>query len=203
MKKIPRTTAVILVSVMLAACSGGGNTADNTVSESVVQAQETEKTAEVKENDNIGNGKKVYFAGPLFNQGEKDFNLKVVQVLEEAGYDVFLPQRDGIEAALLEGKTEEELTEMIFALDEKNVKDADIIFMNIDGRAPDEGACVELGIAYAAGKRCYGFKTDTRSVESSLDINPMISGCMIKIFKNYDGDALLEDIKQYLSENEL
>ena len=32
MKKIPRTTAVILVSVMLAACSGGGNTADNTVS---------------------------------------------------------------------------------------------------------------------------------------------------------------------------
>jgi Nucleoside 2-deoxyribosyltransferase len=203
MKKIPRTTAVILVSVMFAACSGGGNTADNTVSESVVQAQETEKTAEVKENDNIGNGKKVYFAGPLFNQGEKDFNLKVVQVLEEAGYDVFLPQRDGIEAALLEGKTEEELTEMIFALDEKNVKDADIIFMNIDGRAPDEGACVELGIAYAAGKRCYGFKTDTRSVESSLDINPMISGCMIKIFKNYDGDALLEDIKQYLSENEL
>ena len=207
MKKISKTTALILISAVttlsFTACSGGGNAAVNTASESVVQAQETEKTAEVKENDNIGNGKKVYFAGPLFNQGEKDFNLKVVQVLEEAGYDVFLPQRDGIEAALLEGKTEEELTKMIFELDEKNVKDADIIFMNIDGRVPDEGASVELGIAYGCGKRCYGFKTDTRSVEASLDINPMISGCMIKIFKNYDGEALLEDIKQYLSENEL
>jgi nucleoside 2-deoxyribosyltransferase len=38
---------------------------------------------------------KVYFAGPLFNKAEKDYNLKVVSVLEKAGYKVFLPQRDG------------------------------------------------------------------------------------------------------------
>ncbi len=59
--------------------------------------------------DNTGNGKKVYFAGPMFNHAEKDFNLKITNVLEEFGYEVFLPQRDGIEAALLEGKSEEEL----------------------------------------------------------------------------------------------
>ena len=152
---------------------------------------------------NSGNGKRVYFAGPMFNQGEKDFNLKIAQVLEESGYEVFLPQRDGIEAALLEGKTEEELVKMIFALDESEVKKADIVFMSLDGRAPDEGACVELGIAFALGKRCYGFKTDTRGLEASLEINPMISGCMIKIFRNYDGDLLAEEIRQYLSENEL
>ena len=80
---------------------------------------------------------------------------------------------------------------------------ADIVFINIDGRVPDEGACVELGMAYAAGKRCYGLKTDTRSIESSLDINPMITGCLIKLFKNYDGDKLAEEIRSYLSENEL
>lgn len=56
---------------------------------------------------------------------------------------------------------------------------------------------------YFAGKRCYGFKTDTRSIESSLDINPMITGCLIKFFKNYDGDKLTEEIRSYLSENEL
>ena len=150
-----------------------------------------------------GNGKKVYFAGPMFNQGEKDFNLRITELLEEYGYEVFLPQRDGIEAAQLEGKTEEELTEMIFALDEEQVRKADIVFMNMDGRAPDEGACVELGIGYALGKRCYGFKTDTRAVEYGLEVNPMISGCMIKLFKNYDGDLLEEEIRQYLSENEL
>ena len=150
-----------------------------------------------------GNGKKVYFAGPMFNQAEKDFNLRITELLEEFGYEVFLPQRDGIEAAQLEGKTEEELTEMIFALDEEQVRKADIVFMNMDGRAPDEGACVELGIGYALGKRCYGFKTDTRAVESSLDLNPMISGCMIRIFRNFDGAQLMEEIRQYLAGNEL
>lgn len=92
---------------------------------------------------------------------------------------------------------------MIFELDAGEVQKADIVFMNLDGRVPDEGACVELGIAYAGGKRCYGFKTDTRAVERELELNPMISGCMIKIFQNYDGDQLLKEIDQYLSENEL
>ncbi len=148
-------------------------------------------------------GKNVYFAGPMFNQAEKDFNLKITNVLEEYGYKVFLPQRDGIEGALLEGKTEQELINIIFPLDVKNVNDCDIIFMNLDGRVPDEGACVELGMAYSLGKRCYGFKTDTRVAELSMDLNPMISGCMIKIFKNFDGDKLIEEIKDYLSKNTL
>ena len=151
----------------------------------------------------VGVGKKVYLAGPMFNQAEKDFNLKITKLLEQNGYQVFLPQRDGIEAALLQGKTEEELIKMIFELDAGEVKKADIIFMNLDGRVPDEGACVELGIAYGVGKRCYGFKTDTRSVELGLDLNPMISGCMIKIFESYDGDKLIEEIQRYLSQNKL
>ncbi len=153
--------------------------------------------------DDADGGKRVYLAGPMFNHAEKDFNLKVTKVLEDAGYQVFLPQRDGIEAALLEGKTEDELVKMIFELDAGEVAKTDIVFMNLDGRVPDEGACVELGLAYASGKRCYGFKTDTRSVELGMDLNPMISGCMIKIFKNFDGDQLIEEIKAYLSENEL
>lgn len=162
-----------------------------------------EEAFQAKARENIGHGKKVYFASPMFNHAEKAFNLEIVKVLEDHGYQVFLPQRDGIEAARLEGKTEEELIKMIFALDAQEVKKADIVFMNIDGRAPDEGACVELGIAYASGKRCYGFKTDTRSVEMKLDMNPMISGCMIKVFQNFDGEKLKEEIGKYLAENEL
>ena len=160
-------------------------------------------TPETASGEKAGTGKKVYFAGPLFNQGEKDFNLTVANLLEEYGYQVFLPQRDGIEAAQTEGKSEEELIEMIFSLDSGKVKESDIIFMNLDGRVPDEGACVELGIAYASGKRCYGFKTDTRSIELGLDLNPMISGCMTRIFSDPDGEKLTEEIRRYLSENEL
>ena len=147
--------------------------------------------------------KKVYFAGPLFSQAEKDFNLRMTEVLEEYGYEVFLPQRDGLLAAEMEGKTEEEKTRIIFEKDVSEVMNADIILVNLDGRVPDEGACVELGIAYAAGKRCYGIKTDVRSVELDMDLNPMISGCFIRLFQNPDGNALVEELKQYLLENEL
>ena len=189
--------AVILCAGMLLPFSAYANDADY---EANIAAVEAFKADVVK---NVGQGKKVYFASPMFNHAEKEFNLRITKVLEDYGYQVFLPQRNGIEAAKLEGKTEEELIKMIFSLDATEVKKADIVFMNIDGRVPDEGACVELGMAYGIGKRCYGFKTDTHSVELGLDMNPMISGCMIKIFKNYDGDRLIEEIRQYLSENAL
>lgn len=203
-KTFPAFVAAAVCPVLLLSCSAcannGGQEAGSvpeTTTEPIAKVASAEETAPV------ATCKRVYFAGPLFNQAEKDFNLKLTQVLEEAGYEVFLPQRDGIEAALLEGKTEEEMIRMIFDLDSGEVQKADIIFMNLDGRVPDEGACVELGIAYAGGKRCYGFKTDTRSVELGMDLNPMISGCMTKIFKNYDGEKLIEEIRQYLSEHDL
>ena len=144
-------------------------------------------------------GKRIYFAAPR----EKDYNLKVVKVLEDHGYQVFLPQRDGFLAPDLEGLTEEELTKKIFDKDVSEVLKADIVFVLLDGRVPDEGACVELGIAYANGKRCYGFKTDARAVELNLELNPMITGCLIKLFRDNDGDSLIAQLEQYLSENEL
>ena len=148
-------------------------------------------------------GNRVYFAAPLFSQAEQEYNLKLVKVLEDHGYEVFLPQRDGYLAAELDGKTDEELTQMIFDKDLSEVLKADIVFVLLDGRVPDEGACVELGIAYASGKRCYGFKTDSRSVERGLDLNPMIGGCLIKTFSDIDGERLIAALEQYLSENEL
>lgn len=198
MKKMSKIAgAVILCAAMLfsfAAYAGGSGGANKVAGEDAFQT---------KISKTIGHGNKVYFASPMFNQAEKEYNLKITKLLEEFGYQVFLPQRDGIEAAKLEGKTEEELIKMIFDLDAGQVRKADIIFMNIDGRVPDEGACVELGIAYGIGKRCYGFKTDSHSVEMGLDMNPMISGCMIKIFKNFDGDKMIEELKQYLSKHKL
>ena len=198
MKNMSKKLSTVILSAAMvfsfAVSANAGSNVNDTVGEDAFKA---------KVISTIGQGKKVYFAGPMFNQAEKEFNLKITKVLEDCGYQVFLPQRDGIEAAKLEGKTEEELVKMIFALDAGEVRKADIVFMNIDGRVPDEGASVELGIAYGIGKRCYGFKTDTRAVEFGLEMNPMISGCMIEIFKNYDGDKLVEEIKQYLAKNKL
>ena len=203
MKKTVAVFLCIAAMLSLAAC-GAGASAEKGAEAAPASGSAAGAALSVSGSDTEHrDGTRVYFAGPLFSQSEKDFNLKLANILEAHGYEVFLPQRDGIEAALLEGKTEEELTQMVFELDYTEVLKADIVFMNLDGRVPDEGACVELGIAYASGKRCYGVKTDTRSVELGMDVNPMIAGCMIKLFKDYDGDSLIATLEQYLAENEL
>ncbi len=146
---------------------------------------------------------RIYFAGPLFCKSEKDFNLAIAELLEQKGYKVFLPQRDGFEAYLLEGKTEAEKIDMIFKKDISEILNADILFMVLDGRVPDDGACVELGFAYAHGKRCYGFKTDTRALEYGMDINPLIAGCFTEIIKNTSGEGAIRDLLRYLDTHSL
>ena len=160
------------------------------------QQEPTPKTYPVEENS-------IYFAAPLFNEAERTYNLKLVNLLESYGYKVFLPQRDGFLAPELEGLTEEQKIKKIFDKDYEEVMKADIVVVLLDGRVPDEGACVELGIAYANNKRCYGIKSDARSVELDMDLNPMIVGCFKKLFYNLNGDALIEDIKTYLKDNRL
>lgn len=100
--------------------------------------------------------KMVYIAGPLFSQAELDFNEKVDGLLRELGYDTFLPQRDGNKYSDLisEGKSKSNAIKTIFELDVKKIKKSDILLLILDGRVPDEGACVELGIAYALKKEC-------------------------------------------------
>ena len=91
----------------------------------------------------------------------------------------------------------------IFNKDYEEVLKADIFFGILDGRVPDEGLAVELGIAYANKKRCYGFKTDARSIELDMDLNPMITGCLDKLFYNLDGDAAVAELREYLANNKL
>ena len=163
----------------------------------------TGASAETTGSDAESTGKKVYFAGPLFNEAERDYNLKIVTILESHGYEVFLPQRDGFLAPELEGMTEDEKMNKIFEKDRDEVLKADILFANLDGRAPDEGTCVELGISYAAGKRCYGIKNDARAAELGMDLNPMITGCFTKLFYNLDEEELIQSLEEYLKENSL
>ena len=78
-----------------------------------------------------------------------------------------------------------------------------VLVMVLDGRVPDEGACVELGIAYALGKPCYGIRTDVRAAERGLDINPMLTGCFIKIFSAEDRTDAFKALSAYIAEKGL
>ena len=162
-----------------------------------------ETTNVTVDKENKSSNKTIYFAGPLFSDAEIEFNLKLTKVLEDCGYKVYLPQRDTGLVADLDKKPEKEKAHIIFESDVKGLLESDILVMVLDGRVPDEGACVELGIAYANNKRCYGIKTDVRSFRKDLDINPMLSECFIKIFKDSDGDSLIKTLKEYLSNNDL
>jgi nucleoside 2-deoxyribosyltransferase len=39
----------------------------------------------------------IYFARPLFSEAEKQFNQRLTAGFQEAGFRVFLAQRDGVE----------------------------------------------------------------------------------------------------------
>ena len=92
----------------------------------------------------------IYFGAPLFCEAEKAFNLRLTDILEERGFSVFLPQRDGVESSQppYDEMTNDERRQAIFSLDRDKVLEADIFLFILDGRVPDEGACVELGLAY-------------------------------------------------------
>ena len=113
----------------------------------------------------------IYFAGPLFSEAEKRFNLRLSERLEEAGFRVFLPQRDGVEGSKppYDRMNREERRRAMFELDKQRVFESDVFLLVLDGRVPDEGACVELGLAHAhraltgSDKLIVGLHTDERS----------------------------------------
>ena len=132
--------------------------------------------------------KKIYFAAPLFNEMELKRNEEYTNLLEQWGYEVYLPQREvGLSAQILKDEKNDKLetNKRIFNTDLQGIKNSDILIFFLDGRVPDEGACAELGIAYALGKKCIGYKTDGRNLDFTGDDNLFIEGCMdFKVMHN-------------------
>ena len=124
----------------------------------------------------------IYFAGPLFSEAERRFNLELTQRLEAHGFHVFLPQRDGVERdrAPYDTMAPEERRRAMFDLDRTRILESDVFLFVLDGRVPDEGACVELGIAYCqmylgeVEKLLIGLHTDARAAFVGARLNPMV-----------------------------
>jgi nucleoside 2-deoxyribosyltransferase len=130
--------------------------------------------------------RKIYCAGPLFNPKEREEMSQIASVLENAGYSVFLPQRDGLEFAKLfplfmekgvpASDARKILNMAIFSLDVfQIVKNSDGLLLNMNGRVPDEGAMVEAGIAWANNKVIVIFRSDSRSLIEG-NCNPLVLG---------------------------
>ncbi len=133
---------------------------------------------------------RAYYAAGLFNEAERSFNLRVKAMLDDLGYETWFPQEDAgfLEDYMDQGMTLAQARHEIFRMNRDAVRRADVLIFNLDGRVPDEGACVEAGIAYGSGIRCIGLQTDFRAVEPGGN-NLMLDGILNYELAN-DIDAL-------------
>ena len=147
----------------------------------------------------------IYFAGPLFSEAERVFNLRVAERLERADYEVFLPQRDGVERDRppCDLMTADERRRAMFELDKRKIFECDIFLFLLDGRVPDEGACVELGLAHAhqelrgRKKLLVGLQTDSRAAFLGSKLNPMVRVPLEHVAEAED--ELLKNLEDYRS----
>jgi nucleoside 2-deoxyribosyltransferase len=145
--------------------------------------------------------KTVYIAGPLFSKSELDFNLRLNEFLKSLEFNTFLPQQDGYLLSNLvdNGLEKDEAIQTIFQKDTETIKNCDLVVFVMDGRVPDEGACVEIGLAYAYNKECFGLKTDSRSLMDNMD-NPLIIGAVKgRIARSFP--ELESLLKSYIKDN--
>lgn len=143
----------------------------------------------------------LYFAAPLFSKSELDFNISLTEKIEELGFKVFLPQRDGDKVnkePYISMGTEKRARE-IFKMDKENLFESDVFLYVLDGRVPDEGAAVALGMAHLhkeIAKRdrlIVGLHTDKRASFINEKLNPMIFSPMNFIAKSEE--ELIEYLK--------
>ncbi|GAB4220051.1 MAG TPA: nucleoside 2-deoxyribosyltransferase [Spirochaetota bacterium] len=108
----------------------------------------------------------IYFAGPLFTAAERQFNELLSQYIEQAGYAVYLPQKEcqGISSA-----------NDIFRHCIKGLDNAWCVVALVDGADTDSGTCFEMGYAYAKGIPIIGLRTDFRKSADDGHVNLMLS----------------------------
>ncbi|NCA66574.1 MAG: hypothetical protein EOM87_00770 [Clostridia bacterium] len=126
------------------------------------------------------NGGKVYCSGPLFSPDEHREMLAIAQTFEQRGIGAYLPQRDGAEpyvlgsmagplaGALITRPFVNKINKIVFAVDVKELLECDYFICNLNGRYYDEGAMVEAGMAFAAGKPVTFFLNDQRGIFGSV-----------------------------------
>lgn len=131
----------------------------------------------------------VYCSGPMFSDADKGQQALIAAELEAAGYETYLPQRDGLEVGKLMGAINSplmmatagtelmlKLRQAVFALDIYQLLErCPSLVFDMDGRVPDEGSVVETAAAFAAGKPIVIFKTTPIAILDGTD-NPMVTG---------------------------
>lgn len=122
---------------------------------------------------------KIYIAAPLFSPAEREFNDQLCATIEGV-CDAYLPQRDGklMEFSDQDNRQAIEATRhRVYREDIEAIHQCDGLLAVLEGRALDEGVCIEMGYAKGLGKSIFGYKSDVR-IALPWGQNPIVSGCV-------------------------
>jgi nucleoside 2-deoxyribosyltransferase len=121
---------------------------------------------------------KIYLAGPLFSQAERDWAEKL-KALVEASFSqvqVLWPHEFPLKA------------KNVFRVNLENLEECQLMIAILDGPQVDDGTAWEMGYHYARGREILGIRTDFRRAgehEGSI-VNAMIQGCCLCIVDSPD-----------------
>jgi nucleoside 2-deoxyribosyltransferase len=129
----------------------------------------------------------IFVAGPMFTDFERDEQQALTDLLEAAGYQVYVAHRDGFEMLRLievmeDPALQSDLLYMASLMVQKigwcleiaKIHECDGLLLNMNGRVPDEGAVMEASMAFTAGKAIVNYKDSSVTMWGIFD-NPMVA----------------------------
>lgn len=131
---------------------------------------------------------KVYIAGKIRTETEREFLEELDKVCKSLGFKTFLPHRDvGLAKDIKDVKK-------IFQGDIiEGMKDCDLVIADLNGLHVGAGTAWELGYAYSKGIPAIGIKTD-ESVEEALEyLSAILIASMLIV-------TSMEELKQKLKD---
>ncbi len=134
------------------------------------------------------NKKRIYMAGPLFNEGDRYTNQLNSDALRALGYTTFLPQE-----VVINDNSSELVKASCFYMDLKAIRLCDAIVANCNGIEIDSGTAAEIGLGYGWNKKMVLYKSDVRCYyNKNFRLNNFVGGLV--------GNKVCRNIEEVIKE---
>lgn len=119
---------------------------------------------------------RIYLAGPLFSEAERDWLKKLQLEMQNSGYEVVWPYELFEQSEV--DSWGDEAAGKIMEYCRDALADCDLVVALLDGAQVDDGTAWEIGFARARGMPVFGIRTDFRFGGETANgrVNAMIAG---------------------------
>jgi nucleoside 2-deoxyribosyltransferase len=149
--------------------------------------------------------KLIYIAGSLFTIQDRDYLLKIRNVVRSNGANTFLPQEDNLDSIDRSGQ----ILHSLFKNNCEAIEKSHAVIALLDGVPLDCGTTWEIGFAFAKSKPILGLRSDFRILTETGITNQkmclMTEASCTKIIFSPEGnfDAIEKGIIDFLKETNI